>query len=149
MKLGISEILEMADKAETEEHRKEILLNYNSRVLQSVLKHAYCPSIKFVLPTGKYEYQKNQLVDLEHLLYSEARLLYLFVEGGNNLLTDEKRKKLFIRLLENIAPADAELLLKVKDKKLPYKKITKKLVKEVFPGLIDEETKEEIVSEGK
>jgi hypothetical protein len=149
MKLGISEILEMADKAETEEHRKEILLNHNSRVLQSILKHAYCPSLKFILPSGKYEYQKNQLFDLEHMLYSEARLLYLFVEGGNPALTEDKRKKLFIRLLENVAPADAELLLKVKDKKLPFKKITKKLVKEVFPGLIDEETKEETVIEGK
>ena len=125
MKLGISEILEMADKAETDEHRKEILLNHNSRVLQSILKHAFCPSIKFILPKGKYEYQKNQLVDLEHLLYSEARILYLFVEGGNPALTEDKRKKLFVRLLENVAPADAELLLKVKDKRLPFKTKTK------------------------
>jgi hypothetical protein len=38
--------------------------------------------------------------------------------------------------LESVARKDAELLIAVKDKKFPYKGITKEIVKEAFPGLI-------------
>jgi len=36
-------------------------------------------------------------------------------------------------MLESIHPEDAKLMLSVKDKKLPYKGITTKLVQEAFP----------------
>ena len=139
---SISETLEKADAVATAKEKKEVLREYDSKVLRSVLQYALDPSIKFLLPEGPVAYQKNQLSGIEHLLYSEARLLYLFVEGGNPALTNDKRLKLFVRLLENVAPRDAELLIMVKDKKLPYASITKSLVAQAFPELFKKEKNE-------
>jgi len=40
-------------------------------------------------------------------------------------------------LLETIDKEDAKLLIAVKDKKIPYKGITKKFVEEMYPGLLE------------
>ena len=61
---------------------------------------------------------------------------YLFVEGGNDGLTTLRREQLFVQLLEELHPKEAEVLIQVKDKKLKYRGLTYKLVKETFPDLI-------------
>ena len=71
-------------------------------------------------------------------LMSEARRLYLFIRGGNPNLTKIKREALYIELLESIHPEDAKLLISIKDKKIPYKGITLKIIKEAFPILIED-----------
>jgi len=43
---------------------------------------------------------------------------------------------MFIELLETVDAEEAELIIAAKDKKSPYKNITKKLVQEAFPGLL-------------
>jgi hypothetical protein len=52
------------------------------------------------------------------------------------ILHPVRRETLFIELLENINPLEAKILLAVKDKKLPFKGLTAKLVEEAFPGLL-------------
>jgi len=54
----------------------------------------------------------------------------------NSKLPQLKKEVLFVGVLESLDPQDAKLLLAVKDKKMPYKGITKKLVAETFPNLI-------------
>ena len=49
-----------------------------------------------------------------------------------------KRETMFVQLLENCAPKDAELLCLIKDKK-PIKGITIQHVTEALPGLIPNE----------
>jgi hypothetical protein len=60
------------------------------------------------------------------------------VEGGNPNLKQIRREFLFIQLLETLSPKEAQLMASVKDKKLPFKGISEKLVQEAFPGLINE-----------
>ena len=43
---------------------------------------------------------------------------------------------MFIEMLEAVHPKDAEILLCMKDKKQLVKGLTKKLIQEVFPNLI-------------
>ena len=69
------------------------------------------------------------------MLYTEARRLYLFIEGGNPNLTQLKRESMFVDLLQSINPEDAKLLISIKDKKLPYKGLSSKTVLKAFPGL--------------
>jgi hypothetical protein len=69
------------------------------------------------------------------MLYSEVRRLYLFLEGGNTNLTQLKRESMFIDLLQSIAPEDAELLIAIKEKKLPFDGLTAETVLKAFPGL--------------
>ena len=137
-KLGISEILEKVSKLKKKEERiEELRKNGDNRAMLQILQYAYDPRVKWLLPEGKPPYKPTQFLDQESNLYTETRRLYLFVEGGNPNLTPIKREMLFIGLLENVAPADAELLCAIKDKKLPYKTITKEIVNEAFPGLLE------------
>jgi hypothetical protein len=71
------------------------------------------------------------------MLYTEIRRLYLFVEGGNPNLSKLRREMLYIQLLESVDPNDAKLLNYVKDKKLPFRGITAKIVNQAFPNLLN------------
>jgi hypothetical protein len=93
----------------------------------------------FLLSNHHHPYKPCEFLDQEGRLYAELRRLYLFIEGGNPSLTKVKREYLFIQLLESIDKQDAELLVAVKDKKLPYKGLTASVVKKAFPGLLPED----------
>ena len=136
MRLGIAEILEQASKLTKKDEKIDFLRKNYSTALATVLKYALDPNIVWALPDGDPPYKKNPYTDQETMLYSEARRLYLFIEGGNPNLTNMKREMLFIGLLESIAQKDAELILAAKNKKIPYKGITANLIEEAFPGLI-------------
>jgi hypothetical protein len=51
-------------------------------------------------------------------------------------------------LLEALDPDDAELLLSIKDKKMPYKGITYDLVASTFPGLLPEDGQVVVTEDG-
>ncbi len=156
MKLGLAEILEEASKPRKNSDKAAVLRKYASPPLYIVLKYALDPKVKWGLPEGSPEYKPSPYLDNEGLLYAEIRTLYMFVDEGDDfmnldqykLITREglkkkpiKRQNLFVQLLESVMPADAQLLLAMKEKKLPYR-ITAKVVEEAFPGLLDlEDTK--------
>jgi len=137
-KLGIAEILKLSSQQKTNQEKIQVLHQHDNQVLQTILKYAFCPSIKFNLPEGAPPYKENIFDDCQPMLYQEARRLYLFIDGGNKDLTTLKRENLFIGLLESLDKEDAKLVCAMKDKKIPYKGITSKLVKEAFPGLLQE-----------
>ena len=139
MKLGVAEILEKVSKISRRSDKVNELRKHDNFALRTILQGAYHPAIEWALPEGIPPFKKNELVDLEGVLYAEARKLYLFVKGGNDSLKPLRRETLFVELLESLAPADADLLCAVKDKKIPYKGITPQLVREAFPGLLGDE----------
>lgn len=137
MKLSLSEILKNASEFDKKQDKINYLLSYDSPALRAILKYAYDEKVKFLLPEGDPPYKPNELPDQEGILYSELRRLYLFIEGGNPNLKPVRREYLFVQLLETVNKDDAKLLLAVKDKKIPYKGITKKFVEELYPGLLE------------
>ena len=141
MKKSISELLKECADGKKAEERIELLRATASKTpaLLNILKYAFDPTIKFLLPDTDPPYKPVEALDQEGRLYTELRRMYLFVEGGNPNLTKFKREMLFIQLLESVDPNDAKLLCSVKNKKLPYKELTSKLVLKAFPGLYPEE----------
>ncbi len=137
MKLSLSEILNNASEFDKKQDKMNYLLSNDSPALRAILKYAYDEKVKFLLPEGDPPYKPNELPDQEGILYSELRRLYLFIEGGNPNLKPVRREYLFVQLLETVNKDDAKLLLAVKDKKIPYKGITKKFVEELYPGLLE------------
>ena len=137
MKLGLAEILKKASEFDKKQEKIDWLNKWDSVALRTVLKLAYDPRIKFLLPEGKPPFKINDLPDLQSVLYNELRKMYLFLDGGHPTLNQTRREYLFIQLLENLDKEDAELIATIKDKKLPYKGITKKLVEEIYPGLLE------------
>lgn len=141
MKLGISEILELVSKAPNKAKKLELLKQHDSSTLRTILQGAYHPEIEWLLPEGTPPFTKSSLVDLQSVLFKEARKLYLFVKGGHATLKPNRREQLFIELLESLDPADADLICSIKDKKIPYKGINPALVREAFPGILPDEQK--------
>lgn len=136
MKLGISEILRMANDAQDEHARLHILRMNDSPTLRNMLNLALNKNVVWQLPDGIPPYKPNDLVDQQHRLYTEMRKMYLFIEGGSPNLKQLRRETLFIELLESLDPEDAKLVLAAKDKNFPYSNITIELVNTAFPGLI-------------
>lgn len=139
MRKSISSILKLCAEGKTVNDRVTLLQQNVSDPVLIILKYAFDPNIKFILPEGSPPFKPCEFLDQEGRLYSELRRLYLFVEGGNPSLTKAKREFLFIQLIESIDKQDAELLCAVKDKKLPYKGITASVVRTAFPGLLPDE----------
>jgi hypothetical protein len=131
----ISEIIEKAAELKTKKEKVDFLRQNDSSALRTVLKYTADPQIKFLLPDSDPPFKLSEAKESQGMLYSEARRLYLFVEGGNPNLTPFKREMLFVQLLEAVDPKDAQLLLQVKNKKLP-KGLDKKLIQEAFEGLL-------------
>lgn len=138
MKLSVSEILKKASEIADENQRIHWLRQNNSVALESVLRGAYDETIKWQLPEGDPPYKPSDLIDQQHIFYTEVRKLYLFIEGGNPNLKQLRREALFIAMLEAIDPEDAKLLLAIKEKRLPYPNITPEFVRKAFPGILNE-----------
>jgi hypothetical protein len=139
MKLAIYEILENASKLTKKQDKIDYLRKNYNPVLGQILKYAFEEQFVWELPPGDPPYKPSEYPDSHGMLYTEARRLYLFLKGGNPNLTPFRREMLFINLLETVHPNDAKLLLTVKEKKLPYKGLTLNLIKEAYPGLINEQ----------
>ena len=138
MKLLISEVLQKVSNAKTKARKIELLQQYNTDALRMLLIWNFDDSVISELPSGEVPFQANEApVGTEHtVLEKEARLLYNFVQGGNNGLQQSRRENMFIQMLEGLHKDEANVLCLVKDKQLGKKyKITKACVTEAFPQI--------------
>lgn len=137
-KLALAQIIENASKIESIEDRAQYLRDWDTTQLRYILELALTPGVKWEVPEGAPPYKPCEYIDVEGRLYQEARTLYMYLLGNKPELTRIKRESLFIGLLESIDRRDAELLIQVKDKKLPAA-ISTEVVNLAFPGLINEQ----------
>ncbi len=135
----LSEIAEL----KTTKEKVDALVNHpHSQAFKIIFAYAFDPNIKWLLPEGNAPYKPTDMLDVEGRLLHELRRLYLFVEGGHPNLTKNRREALFIQMLESVDPKDAILLNSIKDKKIPFKGLNKKIVQQAFPDINIEEGKE-------
>lgn len=139
MKLLISEVLQKVSNAKTKAEKINLLHEYNSQALRSLLIWNFDESVVSMIPEGTVPYEKNDAPKgTEHtMLEHESRLLFHFVKGGNNNLTQLRREQMFIQMLEGLHEDEAEVVCLVKDGLLGKKyKITKNVVEEAFPEIV-------------
>jgi len=136
--LEIYEILEQFSQQKTKSTRLEVLRKYQDvTALKDVLRGTFDDSLVFLLPEGKPPYSPNLPESVPSTLLKQNKQFAYFVKGGPGTdMQAYKRESLFIRLLESIHPADAEIVLSMVNKTSPVKYLTKKLVQEAFPNLI-------------
>lgn len=132
---SIAWILEFTSKLPNDEEKIKCLQANDSDAIRTILQYCFHPAAKWALPPGAPPYKVCEYPNVENMLYSEIRRLYLFLEGGNNNLTQLKREKMFIDLLESITPEDARLLISIKDKKLPFDGLTPQIIQKAYPGI--------------
>jgi hypothetical protein len=117
--------------SEINEDPSKLKLYAGDAALNYVFKHAFDPSLKFILPEGNPPYKKDSapIGMTSAILKQELKRFYVFCRAD---ISPIRRETLFIQLLESVHPSEAEVLLAIKDQKLHkmYKKITHKLVAE-------------------
>ena len=131
MRQSISQILNHAGSLETKKEQVEYLQKNYHPGLVNFCRFAD-PSLKWLVPEGAPPYKVSEY-DEPSVLYTEARRLYIFVEGGPKL-TSLRREQLFIELLETLDKDDAKLLIDLKDGKLPGT-LTYAILKRAFETL--------------
>ena len=133
----MSEIATKINNAKDKPRKLKVLQDHDSLSLRMVLKGAFDPNIKWLLPKGDdIPYTPNDApIGTEHTILSqEAKRLYLFTEGGDNTISQNKRETTFVQMLEGLSAEEAEFLIAVVNKKVnnQYKGFTANLVKEAF-----------------
>ena len=132
----MSEIATKVNNAKDKPRKLKVLKDNDSVALRQVLKGAFDPKIVWELPEGDVPYTLNDApIGTEHTVLSqEAKRLYLFTEGGDNKMSQNKREVTFIQMLEGLSAEEAEFLIAVVNKKVnnKYKGFTANLVKEAF-----------------
>ena len=134
------EVFAMVNEAKNIDDRAEILQKHATFAIKTILQANYKSSVVFELPEGAPPYREQPPVaglQYRHIEKAIYDLGYL-VKGAKRNIGAVKREVLFIKLLETCHPADAKIIIAMKDKKLVdlYPKLTEALVKKAFPTLI-------------
>lgn len=133
-------ILEQCNLVEDDDKAANGLQHYAERngAVLPVLQWIFDKNIVSRLPEGKTPYAPNP-APAEDLTESSLRFEFKkFKYFVNDELKDLKREAMWIELLESIPPMEAEMIDLVKDKKNPFKRITKELVDKAFPDVISD-----------
>ncbi len=136
MKNGIAELLSAVAKKRKKVDKSALLIETvrTTPQVMTILKYIFKDSILWSLPEGDPPYKPQaKETDLQNVLYSEFRRIKIFMKGEYPQMRPIKRETLFVEFLESLDPDDAKLLIAMKDKKSPYKGLTKKFVCDTFP----------------
>ena len=151
--VNVVETLEMVGKAKTREEKKQILLDRENFATKAILQLNYHPDVKWKIPKGAPPYTPSDN-QADASLHFEVKKLDYYVDPSPHDIPMLRRESMFVQLLERLDPKDAKLIIAMKDKKITYKGLSYKLVKDTWPDLlpdIEEEitkTKKEEVVEG-
>ena len=140
--LSIAEIVAKLRVAKTKTDRATILKENDSSALRGISRMNYDSSLVFALPEGAppFKSAKKPAGLSDTSLQASVRRWKYFIKELSPELRQPKREQIFIKFLEDLDETEAEIFLKAKDRKLDIG-VTRKLVDEVFPGLIKAEVK--------
>lgn len=138
IKYRAHEVLEQISAAKTKADRIKILqANDKNWALRDILRGTFDDVVVFLLPKGKVPFEPA-LIQSHPSEWTQhhKKLRYMIQGGGYEHMSTIKREKMFLDILEVIHPKDADVVVGMINKKMPYKGITKKLIQEALPGLI-------------
>ena len=134
--LLFSEVLDLVRKAKNKDKKVEILRKYNNPAFRMVIKASFDPNIVWAMPAGDVPFTPNDApAGTEHTrLSTEAKKLYRYIRGGDNVTPQFKKEQMFIQMLEGLHESEAKLICDVKDKKLHQtcKGLSANVVREAF-----------------
>ena len=96
---SVSEILHEIGEQASFQDRVKVMRSYRgNNPLRAILKYAFDPRIKFLLPEGTPPYKENDFPDQQGNLYYHFKKLYLYIEGGNTNTDTTSRPRLELRI---------------------------------------------------
>ena len=106
--------------------------------LGGIFQLAYNPHISWLLPPGTPPYKPlDEDTDSEGRLIVELKNFSYFIANDGKPVQEKviqmRRESLFVQILESIEPADAELVIQMKERNI--KGVSKAVVQKAFPDL--------------
>lgn len=102
---------------------------------KAAIQLTFVDGLQLDLPAGSPPYKPMNVPENwgYNQLPKELKKMHYFIKGAQVNLTKLKKETMFVQMLERLSPAEAKLLIQIKDKKLEYKGVTKRYVKKAFP----------------
>jgi len=140
--LSIFELVEKLEHAKNKTERIELLKHNDSLAIRGLLRMNFDSTLVLDLPEGIPPFKVNSApVGMgDTTLKASAKGWYVFTKKLSPSLKQSRREQMFINLLERLDSKESKILLDAKDRKLDLG-LTKKIINEVFPGLIHTESK--------
>lgn len=144
--LMIHEILQQVDAEKSTKRKIDILRENDSNALRHILRGALDDNVVWLLPHGEPpDYKPDYAPEGLQMssIHKATPAFYLFCQAGIDSgkaakLKSDQRNRLFTQMLESLHVNDAAIIIQMKDKNLKCRGLTKGLVNEAFPGLIQE-----------
>ena len=133
---SIVEILGLVEETKGKQSKVDILKQFVGRNdVKYALKAAFDDRVQFTLPEGIPEGTvvgdpdtPEGAMDMapERFIRVFKRMQY-WVEGGSAQASAAKREEIFLNTLRSLEKTEAEFLLAIKDKTMPFKSVTKEI----------------------
>lgn len=133
---SIVEILGLVEETKGKQSKVDILKQFTGRNdVKYALKAAFDPRVVFTLPDGLPDGfvvgdpdTPEGAMDMapERFIRVFKRMQY-WVEGGSAQASQSKREEIYLNTLRSLEKSEAEFLLEIKDKKMPFKSVTKEI----------------------
>ncbi len=135
---SIVEILELVEETKGKQSKVDILKTFNERNdVKYALKAAFDPRVVFTLPEGLPDGfvvgdpdTPDGAMDMapERFIRVFKRMQY-WVKGGNanNTTKSAKQEEIYLNTLRSLEKSEAEFLIAIKDKTMPFKSVTKEI----------------------
>lgn len=131
------ELIEEVVAIKAKKERIKLLQEIATPALKDVLRGTYDERIKWNLPEGDVPFTANTDHSYPSTLNKKHMDFKWFARGGpGDKLPAMKRENIFIGMVEAVHPQDAELLVKMINKKQIHPRLSKKVAQEAFPELI-------------
>ena len=137
MMISVAEVFDEVASAKTRKERLAILAKNDCRAVRACLKAQFDTGIKFVDLGEKLEYEADY-APFGHnpsTIHMEFKKFYIFMEGPGRR-TLERKRQLLCQICEALHEDEAEVYLACVRKKLKYRGLTEKLVRDAYPGLL-------------
>lgn len=145
-KTYLPEMLDIINEHSSVQDRIEILNEYIGKgneykfLVRSFIECLYHPGVEFDLPEGTPPYRpQTNVADYDFAgssLFVTSKKISKFCNNTRDKISNKlKRERYLMQLLEMMHPRESELLIAMKDKKLPkqYKRFNEGLARKAFP----------------
>lgn len=133
---SVVEILGLVEETKGKQSKVDILKQFTGRNdVKYALKAAFDPRVVFTLPDGLPDGfvvgdpdTPEGAMDMapERFIRVFKRMQY-WVEGGSAQATQSKREEIYLNTLRSLEKSEAEFLVAIKDKTMPFKSVTKEI----------------------
>jgi len=137
MMISVAEVFDEVASAKTRKERLAILAKNDCRAVRACLKAQFDTGIQFVDLGKKLEYEADY-APFGHnpsTIHMEFKKFYIFMEGPSRL-TLERKRQLLCQICEALHEDEAKVYLACVRKKLKYRGLTEKLVRDAYPDLL-------------